>query len=241
MLIIGDAIEEMRKMEKHSIDLIFTDPPYGIEYGMKDLTKVVGREFLKRRKINKPREILTDGKAESLDLFENMLIEAKRVLKKGANICICCGGGSGSNPVFAEWSLKIAKHIGFKQAVVWHKNGIGMGIHYRSCYEFILVGQNGKPAYRWNGDRKVKNIVQYKKIIPTIKQHPTQKPVELIRRFVRLHSNRGDIVLDPFAGSGSTALAAVLEDRKFILIEKDEQWKPMIEDNLRKLQLEIVW
>lgn len=238
-IIIGDAIEQMRLIPSGTVDLIFTDPPYGIEYndgrGLARLREVIFEGAAGKHRAN---PIMGDSYKEAQDTFKMFLIEAKRVLKKGANICICCGGGSGKSPIFAEWSILISKLFTFKQAVVWEKPGLGMGMHYRSCYEFILIGQKGSPAYRWNGNKKEKNVVRYKKVIPSAKQHPTQKPVGLIRHFVRLHSNAGDMVLDPFAGSGTTGAACILEGREYLLIEKDIKYLNLIQ-NVLSVQLEL--
>jgi hypothetical protein len=73
--------------------------------------------------------------------------------------------------------------IGFKQAVVWDKGGLGMGIHFRRSYEFILIAQNGDPCHAWNGGKTTSNVWSIPKIIPkgeTVSepgQHPTEKPV----------------------------------------------------------------
>lgn len=111
--------------------------------------------------------------------------------------------------------------IGFKQAVVWDKPGLGMGIHYRRSYEFVLVAQKGAPAHRWNGGNNTSNVLRIRKIIPSKDQHPTEKPPELAGQFIKLFSNEGDVVLDPFAGKGSTLVAAERMNRDYIGIELD--------------------
>ena len=123
---------------------------------------------------------------------------------------------------------------------------MGLGWHYRRSYEVVLVADKagGKPSW-YDKSHKIENIIRpgdygIKKIIPSAQQHPTEKPVELAAHFIRLHSKSGDIVLDPFAGSGSTGVACVQTGRKFIGVELDPKWfnhaKSRIETAQRKVQ-----
>lgn len=122
------------------------------------------------------------------------------------------------------------KLIGFKQAIVYDKGPIGMGWHYRRSYEFVLVGQKPGAKAKWYDEtNKIENIIRpgdygIAKIIPSKNQHPTEKPWQLAAHFIRLHTKPGDIVLDPFMGSGSTGVAALSLDRRFIGIELDKHW-----------------
>jgi len=221
-LILGDCIEGMNFLSDKSIDLIVTDPPYGLNYQNGDLTNSAHKIFGHQRKQSSQKPVEGDDK-NSLILFENFLKQAKRLLKKGA-CCCCCGGGGGPEALFAKWSLLIDKYIGFKQAVVWDKGWMGMGFHYRRSYEFILISQNGDPIHRWNGGFVTSNVWYLPKIIPRSDQHPTEKPVGLMRRSILLHSDKDDIILDPFAGRSSTIIAAIEENRKWIGFEIDKKW-----------------
>ena len=154
--------------------------------------------------------------------------ELRRVLKPGSCCCCCCGGGP--DPQFARWSLWLDEVFEFKQMVVWDKGPMGMGWHYRRSYETILVATKPGAACKWyDTSHKVENIVRARKIIPTADQHPTQKPVSLVGHFIRLHTQPGDVVLDPFTGSGTTGVAAVQLGRRFIGIELDAAYVTMAE------------
>lgn len=130
--------------------------------------------------------------------------------------------------MFARWSLYLDEIFKFKQMVIWDKGPMGMGWHYRRSYETILVAEKGKG--KWTTERKdIENIIrpnQYgiKKIIPAANDHPTPKPIELSAHFIQLHSDVGDIILDPFMGAGSTLRAAKNLRRKAIGIELDEKY-----------------
>lgn len=114
--------------------------------------------------------------------------------------------------------------IGFKHAVVWDKGGLGMGLHYRRNYEFVLIAQNGQPAHRWNGGNKTANVWRIPKIIPSKDQHPTEKPVELMQKILSIHSSEGDLVLDPFMGHGTSLDAAASMKRRAVGIEIEEKY-----------------
>lgn len=121
------------------------------------------------------------------------------------------------------------EHLDFKQMVVWDKGPMGMGWHYRRSYETVLVAQKPGAACKWHDDSgAIENIIRpghkgIRKIIPQADDHPTPKPVELAAHFVALHSQRGDVVLDPFMGRGWVGIACTRADRRFIGIEIDPE------------------
>jgi len=220
----GDCIGTMRGMPDRSIDLICTDPPYGLNFNNGDLASQREKVFGGKQENLGVRPIANDGEEEAMALFENFLREAARLLKPGACCCCCCCGGGGPKPLFAKWTLLMDEYIGFKHAVVWDKGGMGMGIHYRRNYEFVLIAQKGQPAHRWNGGNKTTNVWRIPKIIPSAKQHPTEKPIELMMKIISIHANAGDVVLDPFAGHGSTLEAARRVGCGCIGIELEESY-----------------
>lgn len=211
-------------------DMVFTDPPYGHNNNNGDL--IQHREAalgLSPNPGSSPRPIANDGAEETAALIEWFFAEVKNHLQPGCCCCCCCGGG-GPDPQFARWSLEIDKHLDFKQMVVWDKGPMGMGWHYRRSYETVLVAQKAGAACRWFDESSaIENIIRpgymgIRKILPQKADHPTPKPPELARHFIRLHTQRGHTVLDPFMGGGSTGIAAVEEGRKFVGIEIDPQW-----------------
>lgn len=232
-IINADCLDVMREMPDKCIDLIVTDPPYGLAYNQCDLASHREAIFGGKLERMQPNGIRNDGEEEAMLLFEAFLKEARRVLKKGACCCCCCCGG-GPKPLFARWTLLMDQYIGFKQAVVWDKPGLGMGIHYRRNYEFVLVAQNGDPCHRWNGGNKTANVWRIPKIIPSADEHPTAKPVELFRKIVLLHSNEDDVVLDPFAGHGTTAEACHALGRKYVCVEIDPKFHQAAEARIQR-------
>jgi len=238
-LYCGDCLEIMPQLNK-KFDLIVTDPPYGLNYNDGDLASRWEAIFGGKIENLGVRPICNDGE-EAHEQFKQMLKIAKHKLLKGGACCCCCCGGGGPKPLFAKWTLWMDEIIGFKQAVVWDKGGLGMGMHYRRNYEFILIAQNGQPAHRWNGGNNTPNVWQIGKIIPRKDQHPTVKPIKLMNKIIEIHSNRGDIVLDPFLGSGTTAVACERLNRRWIGIEISEEYceiaKARIEPEARQIKM----
>lgn len=232
-LYLGDCREILPTLTNQSVDMIFSDPPYGHNNNDGDLIanreKALGLKLFPNSQSNPPasRPILNDG-PEADDLAYFMFNEAPRLLASGGCCCCCCGGG-GPDPMFARWSLAIDKPLEFKQMVIWDKGPMGMGWHYRRSYETVLVAQKRGGACKWYDESNaIENIVRpgaygVRKIIPQADDHPTPKPSELAGFFMRLHTREGEAVLDPFMGGGSTGEACVQLGRKFIGIELDPE------------------
>jgi site-specific DNA-methyltransferase (adenine-specific) len=226
-LYCGDARVILPRLPDASVDFVFTDPPYGHNNNNNDL--IARREVAlslptKNGLAAKPRPIANDG-PEANDLFRFFASQAARLLRRCCCCCCCCCGG-GPDPQFARWSLWLDEVMEFKQQVVWDKGPMGMGWHYRRSYETVLVAQKGKGRCNWyDTTRRVENVIRpgsgIRKIIPRADQHPTEKPVALPTHFIGLHSLPGDLVLDPFLGHGTTAVACVQTGRRCIGVELD--------------------
>lgn len=233
----GDCREVLPTLER--VDLVLTDPPYGHNnnnngdlISRREAALGVGVEIIADR-----RPIANDG-PEANELVRYLFAEAARLLNPGCCCCCCCGGG-GPDPQFARWALWMDEHLDFKQQVVWDKGPIGMGWHYRRSYEVVLVASKPGAAVRWNGDGKVENIIRPNKryapkIIPSRADHPTPKPQGLMSHFIQLHTNSGDLVLDPFMGAGTTLCAAKELNRRAIGIELEEKYCEMAAKRMRQ-------
>ena len=229
-LYLGDCLEVLPTIADKSFHMVMTDPPYGHNNNDGDLIhrrEAALGHLPSGSDSPQGRPIANDG-AEANELFKQALPELNRLLaSKGC--CCCCGGGGGPDPQFARWSLWLDEVFDFKQMIVWDKGPMGMGWHYRRSYETVLVAEK-KGGSRWYDDTdKVENIIrpgQYgiRKIIPNDKNHPTPKPPELAAHFIRLHTQAGDVVLDPFMGAGWVGRAALPMARAFVGIEIDPQW-----------------
>jgi DNA modification methylase len=226
---LGDCREILPTLGK--VDFIFTDPPYGHNNNNGDLIHNWEKALaLPLGCGSNPRPIANDGPEETRQLIEWLFAQLPSLLEPGCCCCCCCCCGGGPDPQFARWALLLDQHLDFKQMVVWDKGPMGMGWHYRRSYETVLVAQKAGAACRWFDETDaVENIIRPKyrgirKIIPSASDHPTPKPPELAQHFIKLHTQVGDLVLDPFLGGGSTGVAAVKEGRRFIGCEIDPEW-----------------
>jgi DNA modification methylase len=235
----ADAREIVPHLEP--VDMIFTDPPYGHNNNNGDLIR--RREAalgLSPNAGSNPRPIANDDHAEASDLAQWLFSQSARLLASGGCCCCCCCcGGGGPDPVFARWSLWMDEVLDFKQMIVWDKGPMGMGWHYRRSYETVLVGQKRGGKCKWYDETdRIENIIRHiPKIIPQASDHPTPKPPELAAHFIALHTQPNEMILDPFMGGGSTAVAAKLLGRKFVGIEIEERFAELA---VRRLQQEVL-
>lgn len=220
----GDCQEILPTLADGSIATVLTDPPYG--------NKNQDGDLLSARKAAgisgcASRPIANDG-GEIHDILQKQLAEWSRVLMRGGCCCCCCSGGGGPGTInFGNWSLLIDEVFDFKQMVIWDKGlCTGAGWHYRRDYEVILIGQRRGGSCKWYGSPEgakssnVSNVVRHIPVFPGRRtQHPNEKPVALMEHFINLHSQPGEVILDPFAGGGTTGVACVNAGRRFIGIE----------------------
>lgn len=221
-LYLGDCREILPTLPDDSIEMIWTDPPYG--HGNAD------GDFLSRR-----GDILGDGLATTAVAIQNdsmgamrsivdaMLTEAARLLKPDCCCCCCCGGG-GPRPTFAWLAERMDRGgLEFFHSVIWDKINPGIGWRYRRQHEMIMIAHRNGGKLSWSEDASpTPNIISLSK--PRDKAHPNIKPTGLIQQFIQRHTERGHSVLDPFMGSGTTGIACANLDRKFIGIEIEAKY-----------------
>lgn len=195
-----DAIEWLAGLTSNSVDLIITDPAY---------------ESLEKHRAVGTTTRLTK---EWFPIFENHRFEdffrqAYRVLRRDRHFYMMCD----QETMFVV--KPIAEKVGFKfwKPLVWDKQKIGMGYHYRARYEFVLFFEKGK---RRLNDLGIPDVLDFPRVI---KGYPTEKPVELSRLLIRQSTEPGMIVADPFLGSGSTMQAALEASCSFIGCDIEEK------------------
>ena len=192
-LILGDCLPELRRMKTGSVDLVLTDPPYGIGHGTARSDSSIFRWFAP-----KP----WDNAIPSAECFRELLRVGKRHIIWGGNYF------AHVLPPSNGW-------------LVWYKKDGLPSLQFSDC-ELAWTSCGTKPKVfncRHHG------YVKDSKETPV--PHPTQKPLEVIKWCLELHSKPGDTVLDPFMGSGTTGVACVLLGRKFIGIERDPEYMRM--------------
>jgi site-specific DNA-methyltransferase (adenine-specific) len=157
------------------------------------------------------------------EVVDAMLLQAARFLKRDCCCCCCCCGG-GPKPTFAWVANRMDSNgLSFFHSVIWDKINPGLGWRYRRQHEMVMVSHRdgGKLSWRDN-DFAIPNII--KMSAPKKEWHPNQKPIELIELFILAHTKPNDLIIDPFCGSGTTALACHKTGRRFICIDKEQSY-----------------
>ncbi|MCX6639151.1 MAG: site-specific DNA-methyltransferase [bacterium] len=210
-VICCDNREVFAQLPDHSIDLILTDPPY------------------KTYQSNRPQ---AHAKVKVIDqaLFdlEYFARESYRVLKDSCHLyCFC------DHLTFSEIRAELER-VGFqyKNCLVWVKNNHGSGDlrgNWAPQHEFIIFASKGR-GQPLNGKRRSNVLLKrhtdgslefFQKVSNYRYNHGTSKPVDILRIILQVSSRPGDLVFDPYGGSGSTAEACVLEERSYLLTEID--------------------
>lgn len=229
-----DALSLLRAMQSDSVDLVFIDPPYGNNNGVDDLAGARARAKVKGgRQRGEITAIANDKEVDWKSLLPPVLIEINRVLKPSGCCCCCCMGGGGPGVLFAQMALWLDQYHEFFHNVVWDKSarGFGMGWRYRRNHEFVMVSHKRGGKLAWNELRSAQPNVIYHH--PTDNAlHPTQKPITLVEWFIENHTTPGQLVVDCFAGSGTTGVAARNLKRKYILSDIDASYVDVMNKRL---------
>ena len=214
----GDCLDVMKNITDESVDLIVTDPPYLMDY-----------KSNRRVKMDKFDKIKND--INSYDLISNYFSECYRIMKSNTAIyCFC----SWHNVDFFKHEFE--KHFKLKNIIVWNKNNHGTGDlkgSYAPKYEFILFGHKGRTLLR---EKRIPDVIDCPKIPNKFLLHPTEKPIELISIFIKQSSDEDDIVFDGFMGCGSTGIASLNNNRKFIGIELDDKYFEIAKNRIEKIE-----
>ncbi|MGU8921429.1 DNA-methyltransferase [Clostridium perfringens] len=211
MLIHNNSIEYLKEMKECSVDLIVTDPPYKtITGGNSDGANSKRPQGM----LDGNRKLFKHQKLKISDWMGDIY----RVLKEGSHCYIM------TNSLNMEEMLSESRKAGFKlhNILVWEKNNCTPSQFYMKNCEYTLFLRKGKA--KWINDiGGSKTVHKYNNIIGK-KTHPCEKPVELMEFYIKNSSNEGDVVLDPFMGTGSVGVACLNTNRKFIGIELDDKY-----------------
>lgn len=209
----ADCLDVLSTIADDSVDAIITDPPYH-----QGFTCNGQKGTFEDLNISKP-------------FFKKLFEEYKRVLTPDGSVYFFCDwrGYAFYYPIFDSI-------LGARNLLVWDK-GSGMGSWYGYGHELVLFGSNAKYIRTGCGRNIVTGIKSFMngaKKIEGEKIHPTQKPIELITKFVLDSTDENALVLDTFAGSATTAIAAMRTNRKFIGMELSEQYYNIATNRIRQ-------
>ncbi len=228
-IVHGDCVEELNKIESGSVDLVITDPPFNIG---KKYNSYVDRK----------------SKGEYIEWCKSWLTECVRVLKEGGALYLF------NYPENNAYLMPfLDENLTFKRWMTWHyptNTGLSKTNFTRSQHSilFYIKGKRNRvfnkkdiaEPYKNPEDKRIKKLIAngspgrmpydvfHHNIVKNVSKdktdHPCQIPVPLLEKFVKASSNPGEIVLDPFAGSFSTAVAAKKNSRRSISIELDKKY-----------------
>lgn len=240
----GDSLEFMASLEANSVDCIWTDPPYLLS---NDGTSCIAG---KRVKVNKGEWDRSRGIELDHQFNRAWLAECYRILKPAGTIWV-----SGTLHVYLSVGMAMME-LGYRilNDIIWEKPNPPPNLGCR-CFthssEVVLwatkatKGSKHRYTFNYAEMREENNGKQMKSVwrIPAAGKdekihgkHPTQKPIALIDRCLRASTNPGDLVLDPFAGSGATGVAALKLGRRFVGCEKEAEFVDLITKRLSALE-----
>jgi modification methylase len=234
-VIVGDCIEELVKLPEHCVDLVFADPPYNLQ---------INNELLR------PNNTKVDGVDDDWDKFGSFaayddftaawLRACRRVLKPEGSLWVI---GSYHN-IFRVGT--ILQDLGFwvLNDVVWRKTNPMpnfRGRRFTNAHEtlvWVSMGPKARYTFNYEAMKALNDELQMRSdwLFPICsgperlrhdggrKTHPTQKPEALLHRIILASSNKGDVILDPFLGSGTTAAVAKRLGRRFVGIEREQAY-----------------
>jgi site-specific DNA-methyltransferase (adenine-specific) len=205
-----------KRIANNSVDLVVTDPPYGME-------------FQSNFRKEKHKSIQNDS---NLDWLGGWVKELKRVCKDEAHLYIFCSWHH-----IDKFKQEVGALFNVKNILIWEKNNTGMGDlegDYAPKYEMILFCSNGTKKLKGGRDS---NILKAKRTGNV--NHPTEKPINLISYLIEKSSNKGDLVLDTFAGSCGTAIASRQKERNCICFEIEEDYCKVANERLFATSLSL--
>ena len=237
----GDASKILKSFNEKSIDLIYADPPYFLSDG--GISCHSGKQVI----VNKGARDKTISVTEKIKFNRKWIKECRRVLKDDGTIWI-------SGTLHNIYSVGVALELeGFSiiNNITWEKPNPAPNLSCR-CFtnstetilrarKLLTSSKKGKHFFNYKLMKEINENKQMKdvwKILPPTKKekifgkHPTQKPVELIKRILLASTKEGDIVLDPFCGSSSTGVACEELKRKYIGIDINREY---LELSLKRL------
>ena len=212
IIIHADSREYLQSYDGPKFDLLLSDPPYGMDFksGWSDKEKIAN-----------------DKIDDTIELFESVLSKSVKHLKDDAHFYLF-----GSIDYIGELRPIIEKYLTLKNILIWDRRVIGMGDlkSYGKSFDVVYFGIN-KVWRDLNGTRD-RDILYYNRCDPAKMIHPTEKPLDMLEYLIKKSTKENDLILDPFAGGGSTLVAAKNTNRKCTGIEIESKYVDLIKSRL---------
>ena len=204
----GDSLEILETLEDGCIDIVLTDPPYGINY--------VSNRSIYDESITK-RGLLNDKKDEAFDLLDKVCEVLSRKTAINSHLYFFC-----SWSVFSSFENIISKYFTIKTPIIWDKGNKGSGDldnDWGNQTEIIIYCVKGKKLVNLRRG----NLINIPRLHTSKMIHPTQKPNDLLKQILEVSATKGDFIVDPFMGSGSTIKVSNEMGFKSLGIELDNE------------------
>jgi len=204
----GDCLAVLETLQDNSIDIVITDPPYGISY--KSNRSKFDDAITKRG-------LLNDGADEAFILLSKTCEVLSRKCAENSHLYFFC-----SWSVFSQFEKIISEYFTIKTPIVWDKGNKGSGDlenDWGNQTEIIIFCIQGKKTINYRRG----NILSVPRLHSSKMVHPTQKPIELINELLNVSYFKGDFVVDPFMGSGATVHACNAKSIRTLGIELDNE------------------
>ena len=213
----GDCMEYLNQIPDHSVDLILTDPPYNIAQYSTGNIDLPGRSALNND--------LAEWDLNPINPSA-LVADFKRIIKPDGNIFVFT-----SYNLIGKWHEAFDSEFDTFQFFVWHKTNPAPKIFkngfLNSC-EMIACMWNKGHKWNFSNQNEMHNFFESPICMRPERlsdpKHPAQKPVKLLEHIIKIASNEKDVILDPFMGVGSTGVAALKNNRKFIGIEIEKDY-----------------
>tara|TARA_A100001037_G_scaffold49401_1_gene41346 strand:+ start:5121 stop:6260 length:1140 start_codon:yes stop_codon:yes gene_type:complete len=245
-ILIGDCIERMGSLPENSVDMIFADPPYNLQLA---------------GELHRPNNTRVDGVEEDWDKFSNFkhydkftrdwLAAAQRILSPNGSLWVI---GSYHNIFRVGTALQ---DLGFwiLNDIIWRKSNPMpnfRGKRFTNAHETLIwcsKNQEAKPTFNYRAMKSLNDDIQMRSdwLFPICagkerlkqngkKVHPTQKPEGLLHRIILASTNPGDLVLDPFFGTGTTGAVAKRLGRHWLGIEREIEYAEIAQARIREIE-----
>ncbi len=252
-----DCMKILQQIPDNSIDMVFADPPYFLSNG--GFTCQAG----KRVSVNKGKWDITNGLKEDFQFHLDWIEECNRILKAGGTIWISgtyhsiyqCGFALQIKKFqilndIAWYKPNAAPNLSCRyftashETIIWarkeevdKKTGKIKKTKHKFNYKLMKNGDWPEDQFKKPNTqmRSVWSINTPKPAEKKFGKHPTQKPLDLLKRIVLASTNKNDIVLDPFTGSSTAGIAAVMNDRKFIGIDMEKKYLDLSKKRINDL------
>ena len=249
-LYLGDCLEVLSKFPDNHFDMVFADPPYMLSND--GFTVHAGR----RVSVNKGKWDVSKGVETDFEFHKLWIAACRRVLKPNGTIWI---SGTYHSIYACGFALQL-QDFRILNDIAWYKPNASPNLSCRfftASHETILWARkdkNGKHTFNyeqmrsgdWHREDFIKNAGKQMRSVwsintpkpneKTFGKHPTQKSLDLLKRIVLASTRSGDLVLDPFTGSSTTGLAAVLFGRSFVGIDREEKYLKLSIQRLKELK-----